>query len=145
MKPEEISAHARQFQRHATTYEARVDPHQDHADQFRLSLADAQVGMAVIDVSAGGLGLRSGIYLPRNMRLVLRVSSVETDQESHGEVLNIRGVIRRCEMLDHQPTYKVGIQFIDPRGRDERLLIESAAGPTSAAPQPASNGGAGVS
>jgi hypothetical protein len=145
MKPEDISAHARRFQRHATTYEARVDPHQDHADQFRLILADAQVGMAVIDVSEGGLALKSGIYIPRNMRLVLHVSSVETDQESHAEALTIRGIIRRCEMLDHKPTYKVGIQFIDPQGRDERLLIESAAGSTSAAPQPASNGGAGVS
>ncbi|MBN2562000.1 MAG: PilZ domain-containing protein [Phycisphaerae bacterium] len=145
MKPDDISAHARQFRRHDTTYETRIDPHPDHADQFRLSFPDAQSGMAVIDVSEGGLGLQSGIYLPRSMRITLHISGVKAGRSGPARDLSIRGIVRRCVMSDHKPTYQVGVQFVDASGQDERFLIGEVAGSKSDAGEVVSVGGAGVS
>lgn len=126
MRNDDISARARQFHRHSTQYEARIEPQSDHADQFRLSFPDAQTGMAVIDVSEGGLGLQSGIYFPRNLRLRLHVSSVEPGLDSDASAPTVHGIVRRCVMIDHKPTYHVGVQFVDAQGHDERLLIQSS-------------------
>lgn len=135
-----MSAHARQFTRHATEYEARIEPHPDHAEQFRLGFADAQTGMAVIDVSEGGLGLQSSVYVPKNMRLILHVSTSGADKEVHGRGLTIRGVVRRCIMVDQGPTYQVGLQFVDPRGHDERVLVESVTQATTEVEEPVTTG-----
>lgn len=126
MKQESISAQARQFERHTTAYKARIEPHPDCADQFRLSYPDVQSGLDVIDVSAGGLGLRSPIYIPKNIRLTLHVSHVGDGQDATISPLKIRSVVRRLQMTDHKPTYQIGLQFIDPKGADEKQLIQSA-------------------
>ncbi|MCG8406437.1 MAG: PilZ domain-containing protein [Phycisphaerales bacterium] len=126
MKAESISAQARQFERRKTAYEARIEPHPDHAGQFRLSFPDAQAGLSVFDVSEGGVGLRSGIYIPKNMRLTLHILGVGGEVTETGEVLRIRVIARRCDMIDHKPTYNVGLQFADSQGADEQVLIRAA-------------------
>lgn len=127
MKQEAISAQARQFKRHETAYKARVEPHPECADQFRLSYPDVQAGLDVIDVSAGGLGLRSPIFIPKNIRLILHVSGVGDAEDMAFSLLKIRAIVRRSEMVDHKPTYQVGLQFIDPGGADEQRLIQAVA------------------
>jgi len=119
MNADGYEAQARQFARHEVAYDAVIEPHADHADQFRLSFPDAQSGLAVVDVSAGGVGLRSGIYVPKNMRMTLHVSGVDDS----GQVLRIKAIARRCRMIDHKPTYMVGLQFADADGPDEQKLI----------------------
>jgi len=114
----------RQFVRHAAEYAARITPHGDHASQFRLSLPDAQSAVAVTDVSGGGLGLRSGVMLPKNLRLLVCVQGVGG---SAPRSVTVEVTVRRCFMMDHEPTYSVGAQFVDPSGEDERLLIADAA------------------
>ncbi len=126
MKQESISAQARQFERHTTAYKARIEPHPDCADQFRLSYPDVQSGLDVIDVSAGGLGLLSPIFIPKNIRLTLHVSNVDGAQDTTLSPLKIRTVVRRLQMTDHKPTYQIGLQFIDSNGADEQRLIQSA-------------------
>ena len=145
MTSDGISAHARQFQRHSIRYEVRIEPDPDHADQFRLSFPDAQMDMAVIDVSKGGVGLQSGVFLPKSMRLTLHISSTATDGDVHAQDMTIRGIVRRCAMTDHKPTYQIGIQFVDAQGHDEQVLIGSATEAASEVVQTASIGGAGVS
>jgi len=157
------SAHARQFKRHETRFEATIEPHSDHADQLRLSYSGAGSGLAVIDVSKGGLGLRSGVYLPRNLRVTLHIAGVGDKEGEHAtsakaaaRKLTVRAVVRRCSMLDHKPTYQVGLQFLDPVGRDEQALNaavtataqDKAAGPPASAKREESAlcaGGADVS
>lgn len=126
MKSDSISAQARQFERHKVAFEARIEPHPDHAAQFRLSFPDAQSGLTVFDVSAGGVGLRSGIFIPKNMRLTMHVLNVGAMSVESGEVLKIRAIARRCDMVDHKPTYHVGLQFVDAQGVDEQSLIQAA-------------------
>jgi hypothetical protein len=144
MKNGGIPTHARQFERHEARYEARIEPHPDHADQFRLTLPDALLGLAVVDVSEGGLGLLSSTYLPRNMRLMLHISNVTACGDAAPRDLTIRAVVRRCVMVDHKPTYRAGLQFVDQSGRDECLLIGSAMAESAGGAQAVRAGGAGV-
>ncbi len=142
MDSESISAQARQFQRHETKYEVRIEPHSAHADQFRVSYPGVLSGLAVIDVSKGGLGFISGIFIPKNLRLQLHVSGIGDGPDCHARDLVVQGIVRRCVMSDHKPTYKIGIQFSNPGGHDEKQLIHSIAEEFKAEKQPVAIGGA---
>jgi PilZ domain-containing protein len=127
MNSDAINQAARLFVRHETRYEAAVDVHPDHAEQFRLSFPDTQSILAVIDVSKGGLGLSSPVFMPKNLRITLTIADFGAPAGKHGVALRIRGIVRRCVMFDHKPTYQLGLQFVDPAGRDEQLLVAGAA------------------
>lgn len=144
MSHDVTSAPARQFRRHAARFEARLTPHPDHAAQFRLTLPEAQCGMAVTDVSAGGLGLRCGIFLPKNLRVNLVVKGLGEGSPAAALELTVRAVVRSCSLVDHQPTYQIGLQFLDPAGRDEQLLVRHSGAPARNPVKVATNGGAGV-
>lgn len=118
--------HARQFVRHAVSIEARIEPHPDHSEQYRLAVPDAQSGLAVTDVSGGGLGLRSGIFVPKRMKVIVHVMTGEAASGVASEVIRVRAIARRCEMIDHAPTYLIGLQFVDASGVEEKRLIAVA-------------------
>ncbi|MCA9257334.1 MAG: PilZ domain-containing protein, partial [Phycisphaerales bacterium] len=118
--------HARQFVRHAVSIEARIEPHADHSEQYRLAVPDAQSGLAVTDVSGGGLGLRSNIFVPSRMKVIVHVMAGSQESGVASEVIRVRAIARRCEMVDHKPTYLVGLQFVDAKGVDEQRLIAVA-------------------
>lgn len=122
MSLDAISAAARQFKRHSARWSARLEAHSDHAEQFRLSFPDSFNDLAVIDVSEGGFGLITGVLIPKNLKLTVHVDATTEG----GRVFHIRGVTRRCVMIDHQPSYQVGVQFIDAAGTDERDLVKLA-------------------
>ena len=130
MRDDAISAPIRSSIRHDVRFEARIEPHPDHSEQFRLGFAEANSGLAVTDVSAGGLGIRAGVFIPKNMRLTVRVLPAEVSTEPTRELV-IRAVVRCCSIIDHKPTYQVGLQFLDPKGYDEITLIKAAAAPAA--------------
>lgn len=117
---------ARQFKRHQTDFEARVEPHPDHAPQFRLSFPDAATGLGIIDVSAGGVGIRCGVFIPKNLRVTLHLSDVAPENGVPGQLLAIKAIVRRPVLVDHKPTYHIGMQFLDPTGQDEQTLVRAA-------------------
>lgn len=140
MKSDAVVLQARQFQRHTTRYKARLQVHPDHAAQFRLSLPDVQNDLSVVDVSSGGLGLASGFYLPKNLRLTLRVSSADDEDASRGHAATVAVIVKHCALVDHQPSYRVGTQFLNPSGRDEQTLVEAAATEQQSTGQPMAGG-----
>jgi hypothetical protein len=142
MKPDGVNNHARQFRRHETRYAVRLEPHPDHAEQFRLAFPDAQLDLAVVDVSKGGVGLVGGLFMPRNLRVTLHVGGVSLGPGSKSRDLTIRAIVRRCTLLDHKPTYQTGLQFLEPAGRDERLLTDHATRAMEAAAELTAAGGA---
>jgi hypothetical protein len=129
MKLDPFNETARQHRRHETRFAASIAVHADHADQYRLTFPDAQTDLAVVDVSKGGLGLRSGVFMPKNLRLILTVKGAAGGDGASGSKMTIRAVVRRCQMVDHKPTYLVGMQFIDAGGADERRHIASVTAP----------------
>lgn len=128
---------ARQHKRHETDFQARIEPHPDHAPQFRLSFPDALSGLDVIDVSAGGLGIRCGTFVPKNLRIILHISDVKTGDGIASRIIAVRAIVRRCIQLDHKPTFQIGLQFLDPTGPDESILIQSVEQQRRAAAQSA--------
>jgi hypothetical protein len=132
MNSDAVNAPARLFVRHQTRYEAAVEVHPDHAEQFRLSFTGTQSNLAVTDVSKGGLGLWSPIFMPKNLRVTLTIANFGGGGGKHGIALKIRGIVRRTSMIDHKPSYQLGLQFVDPAGRDEQLLVTAAAQEKSA-------------
>lgn len=126
MSHDPINAAARQFQRHATQYRARIEPHPDQAEQFRLSYSGFSDDLAVVDVSAGGLALHACFFVPRNLRLAVTILELKTaDGRQLGDI-TVRAVVRRCVLVDYKPTYQVGLQFIDPTGTDEKMFVQVA-------------------
>jgi len=115
-------AMARQFVRKATRRAARIEPDAAHADQFRLSFPDAQSEVFVTDVSKGGLGLTSSVFIPRSLRLIVHVTC--PDQRD----LSIPCIARRCALSDHKPNYTVGLQFLAPGGDAEKTLLNLVMG-----------------
>lgn len=126
-RQDSITPASRLFLRHQTLCEARVAVHPEHADQFRLSFPDALTDFRVVDVSKGGLGLHSAIFLPKNLRLILTVTGTNEQGEALPRPLTIRAIVRRCTMVDHRPSYIAGLQFADASGSDEKLLVRFAA------------------
>ncbi len=115
----------RQFQRHEITFEARFEPYPDHADQLRLSLPHAQSIVTITDVSQGGLGFQSTVYIPKDIRLKLSVSDVCKELGQAERTLIVGAIVRVCSMIDYKPTYQVGLQFVDSKGLDERTLVDA--------------------
>ena len=135
------NAPARQHERHTTLYKARFEVHPDHAAQLRLILPDSQSGFAVIDVSGGGLGLYGGIYMPKNLKVILHISGADAAPGAADADLTIRAIVRRCVMVDHKPNYQIGIQFIDAMGHDEQILVKSVKQATAGRDEVVSVGG----
>jgi hypothetical protein len=55
----------------------------------------------------------------------------------------VRAVVRRCGLVDHKPTYQVGLQFLDPAGKDEQALIQAVAGEREASRPAVARAGVG--
>lgn len=127
MHNDAIIAQSRSAVRHETRFPTAIQVHPDHADQFRLSFPDAQTDLAVVDVSKGGLGLISGVLIPKNLRISLTINDIP-GADGEPRSLTIRGIVRRVSMIDHKPNYMVGVQFLDASGIDELALIKAVAG-----------------
>jgi len=131
---ESFLAASRLFVRHGTHLAASVEVHPDHADQVRMSFGDALSDFAVVDVSKGGIGLHSSVFLPKNLKVVLKICHTGPAGAEASRPLTIRAIVRRYTLVDHRPSYLIGLQFVDPAGRDEQELVGiSAASKTAAA------------
>ncbi len=117
-----------------------MELHPDDASQFRLSFPDADAGLAVVDVSAGGIGLQSEFFFPRNIRLTIQV---EVDSGAGPRAFRVQVASRRCELIDHKPTYLVGMQFFDAAGEDEQALVRAIRKPQTPTEMDSSEAGAG--
>lgn len=107
-----------------------------------MSFPDSLTDFNVVDVSKGGLGLRSSVFLPKNLRLVLTIRGATEKGEALPRPLTIRAIVRRCSLLDHKPSYLVGLQFVDAAGRDEQQLVKATAKPADSGNEPVTTGGA---
>lgn len=107
---------------------ARVGP--DAAAQVRVSARvasrDGGVPGELIDCSKGGMGLRTGVFMPKGAELLVDVTLPE------GGSVRLTGRVQRVTMLDRTPTYYLGIAFVangsEASGSVERLLGAASRG-----------------
>jgi c-di-GMP-binding flagellar brake protein YcgR len=96
-----------------------------HRPQVHFSSTSAAVDQHAVrglasDLSSGGMGLELRQFLPRSCEGSVRVFDphsvgVKRDGTPIHEVAFEHPVkVRRVIMLDHDPTYAVGVSFIDP-------------------------------
>lgn len=124
-----------------------VRQHERHACAFDVSLASrtenvvlaqavgvggvrgatVSLSAALVDLSLGGLGLQSEVYLPKRSQVLVRLELPERVVEA-GESPTLEALVsvQRAVMSDRRPSYYLGTAFVDPQGVgrafSERLL-----------------------
>ncbi len=119
-KPQDLSV--RQHERLACDLGARVTISPGHG--VRLSrLAPGGGGefdVRVVDVSRGGLGLRSAVYLPPACVLTVRLLG-----EGGAPAFECLGTVRRASMIDRSPAYYVGVSTEARSPEQERAIAQT--------------------
>lgn len=95
----------------ALTAEATVAP--EHVGPIALSplAADAtgNFNPVVVDVSRGGIGLKTKVFLPKQARICVTITD-----PALGAPISATVRVQRVIMTDRAPTYELGTSFVDP-------------------------------
>jgi len=95
----------------ALTADAHIAP--EHVGPITLSplAADASGNFnpVVVDVSRGGIGLRTRTFLPKQARI-----NVTITDPAVGAPISATVRVQRVIMTDRSPTYELGTAFVDP-------------------------------
>lgn len=114
--------------RHDVALRARVAPAPAHAALLVLAapsgVRDGWLSVDVVDLSVGGAGFISPVFLPRGCDLTMVLSPLA---EGATETITVVGRIRRVVMTDRRPAYLIGVSF---EGQHEQVAawIERLAG-----------------
>lgn len=120
----------REHVRETVNLPIRLSICEEHCEQVRFSptskasAANAIDGVAV-DISSGGLGIESTQFLPHMTEGVIRVyANVDEgiDPTLSDPLFEQRVKVRRVRMVTHDPTYALGLSFVEPRGDLENRI-----------------------
>jgi len=104
----------RRSARHDTALRAQITVAPEHAGLVRLNAGASKSGAAdgdMVDFGAGGVGIVTGVFLPRKCVLRLRVAHpVRADEV----LLDVFVRVQRTIMTDRRPAYLVGASFEKP-------------------------------
>ncbi len=113
----------RRSQRHDVAMAARFCIAPAHAALVRLSTGsgarDGWLEAGVVDVSNGGIGLVTSVFVPRRCLITLRIRGDESPDSP--TLLECVARVQRIVMTDRRPAYLLGTAF-------EGLTAESARG-----------------
>lgn len=110
----------------------------DDRDASAVVVASAQltasgaIAVTVFDVSEGGLGLRTNVFLPKGCSVAVKV---KCPQKGEGGVFERLAEVKRITMIDATPTYELGVAFAGECTGDagmDHLVAWAAASPTEA-------------
>ena len=91
--------------------ELRVSP--EHAERVIVSSAagetNGSVPVTLIDLSNGGVGVKSKVFFPKQARMVLRIWAPGANGADRACEFAVR--IQRVQMLDRTPVYYLGAAF----------------------------------
>ncbi|MBL8758176.1 MAG: hypothetical protein JNK35_07090 [Phycisphaerae bacterium] len=100
-----------------------------------------EIACEMIDCSAGGLGLRCGVFLPKACRVVVRVET------GGGGAIEVGGRVQRVAMVDRKPTYYFGASLTGEGPEHQRRmagLMEAARAQARGVESPGVNSVEGV-
>ncbi len=106
-----------------------------HREQLRFGTSSTAIEPHVvsgttIDLSPGGVGIRCLEFVPRmcagTLRIIKPGASPPRDADrSDDNVVFEHGVrVRRVEMIGHEPSYSLGLSFVDTESGMERDIPE---------------------
>jgi hypothetical protein len=136
----------RQHERKAFELAAEFVVADAHRAQVRFSATSAAaephvIAARTVDISPGGLGLSVRQFLPRMCEGAVRLFDPKPVGSKHDGTPIFRVAfehavkVRRVRMTSHEPSYLLGLSFMDPeRDLDERLAALQASAAAVAAP-----------
>lgn len=78
-------------------------------------------GATLVDLSLGGLGIQSDVYLPKRSLIIVRLELPERVlQPGESASMETVVVVQRAVMSDRRPSYYLGTAFTDAQGVDAR-------------------------
>ncbi len=103
------------------TAELSVAPVSAAAIRLSAAVANTEGVMItrVVDISLGGVGVRSTVYIPPWCRLQLRVT---VDTPAGPKVLETTVRVQRAAMIDRRPSYYLGTSFESPSAELQALV-----------------------
>lgn len=117
----------RRYERHELVLPAIVSVAPEHQSLVRFNSAvcerDGWIPATLTDISPGGLGLMTQVFLPR-MSLI-RVRVLRGHDEA--QVLDVKVRVQRVIMSDRRPAYLVGTAFVEV-SEEQKAIIESITG-----------------
>lgn len=123
----------RQYARNRIDWRAEFVICESHREQVRYSpMSNANsphIARGItIDISSGGMGMICQQYVPRMTEGKVRIFDPNSPNESDDDeqtakvIFEHRVKVQRVELASHDPSYALGIGFIDPEpGIDERV------------------------
>ena len=129
----------RQHERHTCSLPAHGGVDIAQTEQVNLAVqiaggASGDFACTLTDVSHGGLGLRTAVFVPKTTRVQLRVALADG-----GPPVEIALRVMRVAMVDRTPTFYLGTSFVQPQSAIAaaltRLIVaaQSQAGTTATA------------
>jgi hypothetical protein len=99
---------------------ARIAPEHERLITLSAKALDATDGGAaggmtgtIVDLSRGGLGIRTKVFIPKQTRLIVQITDPTLGGTSDSPVLTAEVRVMRVIMVDRTPTYELGTAFID--------------------------------
>jgi hypothetical protein len=136
----------RQFERVRCALPAESSITTEHSKTVVLSAMAADGNgtfpVTVVDISKGGLGLKSTVFIPKLARLSVIIADPQGREAA--TLVNIR--IQRVVMIDRTPTYELGGPFLDPTPQlaSQIAALINRVGSSQPAASPAKKGDANV-
>ena len=123
----------------ALNSEAAIAP--EHAGAIALSplAADASGTFhpTVVDISRGGIGLRTKTFFPKQARLTVTITDPALEAPISATVK-----VQRVVMTDRTPTYELGTSFVDPSPALLQAVAAATARINASRQTPTTTGGA---
>lgn len=86
---------------------------------------DGWIRGTLTDLSPGGLGMMTHVFLPRMSILRVRVRELSDDESS--PVLDVKVRVQRVVMTDRRPAYLVGTSFVDVTEQQREVIARAVA------------------
>jgi hypothetical protein len=126
-KPQTDNLVVRQFERLACSLKAAMCVAPAHASAVALSpevaSASGTLALVLTDISKGGVGLRSPVYLPKGTQVDITLSDPALAGSPFAN-WTARTRVMRVIMSSRQPTFDLGTALIDATPTDQARLVE---------------------
>jgi c-di-GMP-binding flagellar brake protein YcgR len=104
----------RQYEREQLEMPVEFIVSDEHAQQIKFSSSSSAAGPHTVkgtvrDISPGGMGFYCKQFLPRMSHGMVRVYGPQSDV-----IFQHRVMVRRVRVLDREPSYALGLAFIEP-------------------------------
>lgn len=116
----------RQYERVKCSLAAELTVATEHQGiiTFAAAVTNGQSTLPVtlVDISRGGIGLRSKVFLPKQSRLTVRISDPASPAGGKSISLSCQCKVMRVIMIDRTPMYELGTSFVDPSPADLQII-----------------------